>query len=260
MHIARRSVGSDLRGTITCLRMGELTKSDARPEHERLSRYKLEMFVRCPRCFYLDRRRGIRQPRCPPYSLNLAVDSLLKREFDRYRTAAQPHPWMRQHGVEAVPFAHPALETWRSNHIGLRVHHPASGFEVCGAVDDIWQTPGQQLHIVEYKSTSTSQVIDLNKAWQDSYKRQVEIYQWLLQHNGFCVSKVAYFVYVDAIKTAPVFAGRLEFEAHVLSYRGSTAWVGPALVAARACLDAPRPPEHSQTCAWCRYTVACEQV
>lgn len=225
-------------------------------EPYRISRYKLESFVRCPRCFYLDRRHGIRQPSCPPYSLNLAVDSLLKREFDRYRVARTPHPWMQQHGIEAVPFRHPELESWRKNHLGVQVVHPASGLRVCGALDDIWQAADGRLHVVEYKSTATSQPIDLKKPWQISYKRQVEIYQWLLQHQGLEVSPVAYFVYVAAIKTAPVFAGRLEFEAHVLSYRGDRSWIGPKLVEARECLNLPQPPPHSETCAWCKYQLA----
>lgn len=236
--------------------VGSDTSASGEAAAIRLSRYKLESFVRCPRCFYLDRKLRIRQPRCPPYSLNLAVDSLLKREFDLYRERQEPHPWMRQNGIEAVPFAHPDIEAWRSNHLGVQVVHPGSGFVVCGALDDIWQGPTGQLHVVEYKSTATSQPIDLNKDWQDSYKRQVEIYQWLLQRAGFDVSPLAYFVYVGAIKSAPVFAGRLEFEAHLLPYRGDRSWIGAKLVAARLCLEKDRPPEHSPTCTWCRYQLA----
>ena len=43
-----------------------------------LSRSKVELFVDCPRCFYLDRRSGIARPPGFPFNLNSAVDALLK--------------------------------------------------------------------------------------------------------------------------------------------------------------------------------------
>ena len=69
----------------------------------RLSRTKLENFLRCARCFYLDRRLGVSQPPGFPFNLNSAVDELLKREFDDYRTKQEPHPFMQGAGIDAVP-------------------------------------------------------------------------------------------------------------------------------------------------------------
>ena len=39
-----------------------------------VSRSKIDLFVECPRCFYLDRRLGIGRPSGPPFLLNSAVD------------------------------------------------------------------------------------------------------------------------------------------------------------------------------------------
>ena len=44
----------------------------------RISRSKIDLFLNCPRCFYLDRRLGVAQPPGYPFSLNSAVDKLLK--------------------------------------------------------------------------------------------------------------------------------------------------------------------------------------
>ena len=51
----------------------------------KISRSSIESFIRCPHCFYLDRKLGIKQPSGPPFSLNSAVDHLLKQEFDIHR-------------------------------------------------------------------------------------------------------------------------------------------------------------------------------
>ena len=43
-----------------------------------LSRTKINDFLNCRRCFYLDRRIGLKKPSLPAFSLNIAVDCLLK--------------------------------------------------------------------------------------------------------------------------------------------------------------------------------------
>ena len=69
----------------------------------RLSRTKLENFLKCPRCFYLDRRLGVGQPPGFPFNINSAVDELLKREFDQCRNAGVAHPYMaRKNSPKAV--------------------------------------------------------------------------------------------------------------------------------------------------------------
>jgi len=102
-----------------------------------LSRSKVELFLDCPRCFYLDRRLGVGRPAGFPFNLNSAVDELLKREFDRHRAAATAHPLMQKAGLNAVPHAHPQLETWRANFKGVRTVHEPSGFTLSGAIDDL---------------------------------------------------------------------------------------------------------------------------
>ena len=51
----------------------------------KLSRSKIDLFLDCPRCFYLDRKLGVGRPPGFPFSLNSAVDHLLKKEFDIHR-------------------------------------------------------------------------------------------------------------------------------------------------------------------------------
>src|SRR5438045_895738 len=78
----------------------------------RLSRSKIDLFMKCPRCFYLDRRLGLAQPSSPPYTLNSAVDKLLKKELDVYRAQGIPHPIAAQYGVDAIPFVHEDMDRW----------------------------------------------------------------------------------------------------------------------------------------------------
>jgi CRISPR/Cas system-associated exonuclease Cas4 (RecB family) len=229
----------------------------------KLSRSKLENFLRCPRCFYLDRRLGIAQPSGPPFSLNAAVDHLLKKEFDHYRRRQEPHPLMIAFKIAAVPFAHPKLDEWRRNFVGISFFHQPSNFILSGAIDDVWINPAGELLIVDYKATSKDREVNLDAEWQLSYKNQMEIYQWLFRRNGFSVSATGYFVYLNGRRDRDSFNGRLEFAAKIIPYQGKSEWVEEALERAKGCLlgnDLPPPAPACEFCSYRRRSRAAEKV
>ena len=95
----------------------------------RLSRTKIDLFLNCPRCFYLDRRLGVAQPPGYPFSLNSAVDKLLKKEFDFHRVKKTAHPLIKSYGIDAVPFEHEKMEEWRDSlRRGIRYLHKPTNF------------------------------------------------------------------------------------------------------------------------------------
>tara|TARA_B100001287_G_C22680220_1_gene529910 strand:- start:1966 stop:2205 length:240 start_codon:yes stop_codon:yes gene_type:complete len=71
-----------------------------------ISRSKIDMFIECKRCCYLYVNHRIRKPGGYPLTLNLAVDELLKKEFDHFREIAQPHPLMIANSIHSVPANH----------------------------------------------------------------------------------------------------------------------------------------------------------
>ena len=184
----------------------------------RLSRSKIELFVECPRCFYLDNKLGTSRPRGPAFTLNIAVDALLKKEFDVHRKAKSAHPLMEQYHIDAVPFEHKDLNTWRENFEGIEYLHEPTGFRISGAVDDVWVNPKGELIVVDYKATSKNGTIASleDSSWNEQYRRQMGVYQWLLRNNGFEVSPMGYFVYANAGTDKEAFDGELEFEVTVV--------------------------------------------
>ena len=93
-------------------------------EPRRLSRSKIDLFLECPRCFWLDQKMGVKRPSMPGFSLNIAVDHLLKKEFDTHRAIGQPHPLMKAYGINAIPAIHQDLDSWRNNFKGVSFLHP----------------------------------------------------------------------------------------------------------------------------------------
>lgn len=221
----------------------------------KLSRSKLELFMRCRRCFYIDRRLGVSYPDGYPFSLNIAVDALLKKEFDIYRASQTPHPICIENNINAVPFNHVALNEWRQAlHAGVQYHVPETNLLIQGGLDDVWiNCDTQELLVVEYKSTSKSGEINLNADWQIGYKRQAEIYQWLLRKNGFKVSNVAYFVYCNGKKDAERFNNQLTFCVSILEYIGDDSWVQSAINDVYTCLQSNSIPSAEESCGYCQY-------
>lgn len=221
----------------------------------KLSRSRLERFLKCPRCFYLDRRLGIDRVSGPAFTLNSATDTLLKKEFDQARKAGKRHPLMEKYDIDAVPFQHEQMDEWRENFKGVQYLHELTNLIITGAVDDIWINPQEELIVVDYKSTSTTKEIDLNDGtpWKEGYKRQMEIYQWLLRQNGFTVSDTGYFVYVNADTSQDAFDGKLVFDEQLIPYEGSDEWVEQAVVDAHKCLQSDKIPECGEECEWCSY-------
>lgn len=220
-----------------------------------ISRNTIESHVRCPRCFVLERRYGIRKPSMPGFLLNTAVDVMLKREFDLHRAAGTVHPIVAAAGYNLKPFNHPDIERWRTMNQGMRFLHEPSGFDVTGLVDDIWVDDAGVLYVVDYKSTAKSEPVEEvgDAVWHQAYRRQLEVYQWLLRAMGFTVSNTAFWFYETGDNTALTFDQVIRFEARVIPYEGDDSWVEGQLMQMRADLDDDQVPDAATDCEHCNY-------
>jgi len=231
-------------------------------ESFRVSRSKIDLFLNCPMCFYLDRRLGVGRPPGFPFNLNSAVDTLLKKEFDIHRAAKSSHPLMDAYGLKGiVPYQDERMDAWRdAMKRGVTYVHEPTNFLVTGGVDDVWINKKGELIIVDYKATSKEEKVSLDKEWQIGYKRQMEVYQWLLRQNGFKVSKTGYFVYCNGKTDRKSFDGKLEFDIDLIPYDGDDAWVEKALTDMHACLMLEKPPKPAAVCDYCNYRKAARDV
>lgn len=223
----------------------------------KVSRSKIELFTQCPRCFWLDVRLKITRPNSPPFNINKAIDELLKKEFDTFRAKGEPHPMMIEHKINAKPMQHADLETWRHNFTGVFTLHKQTNLHVFGAIDDLWVNDNDELVVVDYKATAKDREVSIDSDWQMSYKRQLEVYQWLLRANGFNVSNTGYFVYTNGRLDLDGFFNKVEFKTKVIPYTGSDSWVEPTLLKMKKVMDGDMPPVGSAAmggpCDFCTY-------
>ena len=228
-----------------------------------LSRSRIESFVKCPACFYLTQVKGIKFPSIPGFNINEATDVLLKRDFDKFRGAEKTHEFLINMDMgHLIPFQHPNFELWtQSLHFGAegRMHfvHEASNLKVGGGLDDVWFNKNtEELHIVDYKSTSQKtdgKEISLDDKWKEAYKRQMDLYVWVMRKKGFNVSKIGYFLYCDGDRFSNYSFlkhsdANMRFKISLLSYEVKLDWIETTLLDIRECLHMKSCPEHNDEC------------
>tara|TARA_B100001123_G_C15081755_1_gene935948 strand:- start:19 stop:843 length:825 start_codon:yes stop_codon:yes gene_type:complete len=230
-----------------------------------LSRSKVENFLKCEACFWLERVKGVHFPGIPQFNLNTNTDTLLKRDFNKYRGKG-PHPFMVDNGLKDLrPFQHEDMIFWeRSMQFGLNDHHfnvihLPTNIRFGGGLDDAWENiKTGKLHIVDYKSTANlaadPQPVNLEGNWKKPYKRQMDMYQWVMRRKGFEVDDLGYFLYVDGqhkdiegMIEQDTSKAKMIFNTSLLTYEGDDSWVEEALFEIKDCLNKTICPDHAVT-------------
>lgn len=228
-----------------------------------LSRWQMDLFVSCPRCFWLLRRHEIKQPEGYPLALNMAMDRLLKQEFDEYRAQGKLHPVLGEHfvaspdgeipsrpagPVKGKPFSDmKRLQEWRNNRQGIRWTDPITGYTLFGAVDDILEREDGSLAVLDYKSSGAAQI-----TLYPSYRLQLDTYTFLLEQNGYRTGPHTYLAFFVAVKDDG-FRGRLPFKGTVVAVPAQTERVGELFREAVLLAESDEIPPPGDECEPCRW-------
>ena len=226
----------------------------------KISRGKFDTFLTCPRCFYLDRVKGLKEPGMPGWTLNETTDLLLKKEFDACRAKQIPHRLFAEYGLDhVVPFKHESMDKWRdSMHHGLMARYKDSNIILSGGVDDIWlNTKTDELIVVDYKSQASDTLVTaenyFDSPYHDGYKIQMDFYNYLLNLMGFKTSPISYFLVVNANRGAGGFYGKMEFIETIVPYENDFSWIDNEVQNMIDCMNSDQIPESHISCENCAY-------
>ena len=239
-----------------------------RTEPYELSRSRIENYINCPACFYMQQVEGIEFPSIPGFNINEATDILLKKDFDKFRGSNDTHPFLISQGLNhLIPFYHEHFELWtQSLHFGaenrMNYDHLETNIRVGGGLDDIWKnTKTNKLHIVDYKSTSQKKdkgPITLDDKWKSSYKRQMDLYTWIMRKKKFEIDDIGYFLYCDGNR----FSNKdflysknaiMEFKITLIPYITNTSWIEDTLSQIYSVLREQKRPKHSLECEYGKF-------
>lgn len=211
----------------------------------RLSPSALNLFLECPKCFWLEYGEGIHRPRGPFPSLPGGMDIIIKKYFDSYRAVGKLPPELVGQ-VEGDLFPdNEVLSKWRSWRSGLSHYDRELDAVLVGALDDCMVSGGKYIP-TDYKTRG----FELKEGGESFYQNQLNCYSFLLESNGLPQPGYAYLIYF--IPKEVKSGGVVNFSVEVKKVTTSTDDARRTFTAAVRLLRDNAPASHTecQFCSW----------
>ena len=158
----------------------------------KLSPSTLNLFLECPRCFWLDKVKGIKRPRGIFPSLPGGMDRVIKAYFDTFRAKDILPAELNGNDFKGVQLFHDQvrLEKWRNWRTGLE-YHDEDGSIFSGALDDLLVKDGQYIPF-DYKTKGS---VTTEEDAVKYYRNQLDGYALLLHENQMPTAGYGYLLY-----------------------------------------------------------------
>ncbi len=210
----------------------------------RLSPSSLNLFLECPRCFWLQIKQNIHRPRGPFPSLPLGMDGVIKTYFDKYRDKGELPPEIKGNIGGRLMEDSELLKKWRNWKTGLEYKDQVLGVVLFGALDDCLQD-GEYYIPIDYKTRGSAPREGDSEKY---YGNQLDCYSLLLEENGYPVGNYAYLIYYYPKEAKE--GGTVIFEVKPIKINVDTERARKTLKDAVKLLNSPIPPHHSE-CEYC---------
>jgi len=210
----------------------------------KLSPSKLNLYLECPLCFWLN-EKGVHRPSGPFPSLPGGMDRKLKIYFDKYRKEGKLPPELKGKVEGKLYDDKEKMDLWRNNFKGLS-WKDENGNILAGAIDDCL-FDGKKFIIIDFKTYGGS-VIDDEKI--KYYQNQMDCYALLFEKNGLSHPGYAYLIFFMPIEVKE--HGEVKFDIQVKKVLVDSKRALKTFNSAIKVIEGTRPKKHSECeyCAW----------
>jgi len=208
-----------------------------------LSATAIESMNRCPRCFWLEKHMGIRQPEGIVSRLANRFDIVIKKYFDLYRAGGDLPPLI--HGQVEGRLQYPFQEKY-----WYRIPDSIGGgkYGFYGKLDECLVRSDGRYTPVDHKTASS----DPNtKELIPAYQFQLNSYAFLLEHNGRPTTGIGHLIYFFPDHGEKLHDG-FPMQITVKTLKTDPSAVMPRLTAAIELLEGPMP-QKNPGCNFCEY-------
>lgn len=210
----------------------------------KLSPSKLNLFLECPLCFWLN-EQGIHRPSGPFPSLPGGMDRKLKIYFDKYRALKKLPPELKDKVEGKLYNNTEKMDVWRNQFKGLR-WEDENGDILFGAIDDCL-FDGKKFSIIDFKTYGGSVVGDEKIEF---YQNQLDCYALLFEKNGLKHSGFAYLIFFMPLEVKE--HGEIRFDIQIKKVKVDSSRALKTFKDAIRVINGKRPKKHSECkfCAW----------
>ena len=175
----------------------------------KLSPSKLNLFLECPLCFWLN-EHGVHRPTGPFPSLPGGMDRKLKIYFDKYRREGKLPPELKGKVEGKLYDDMEKMDLWRNNFKGLS-WTDENGNILAGAIDDcLYNAENKTFIIVDFKTYGGSEIKDEKIEF---YQNQLDCYALLFEKNGLKHPGYAYLIFFIPVEVYEL--GQVRFDVQV---------------------------------------------
>lgn len=205
----------------------------------KLSPSSLNLFLECPRCFWLYVNKGIKRPSIPVATITTGLDKVIKEYFNLYRSKGVIPPILEDKVPGKLIHNFP-------NNGWLEFTDKKQNAKLSGYLDECLDLGNNFYAALDHK-TRGSKPENTHKAHQF----QMDAYTFLLEQNGFLTKKKAYLVYY--IPRAVASGKTIEFEVFVCEVKTEPERAKKIFYDAVSILRETIPTASSD-CEFCRWT------
>ncbi|HCC22534.1 hypothetical protein A2480_04085 [Candidatus Uhrbacteria bacterium RIFOXYC2_FULL_47_19] len=211
----------------------------------RLSPTSLNLFLNCPRCFWLQFNQDIHRPKTFFPSLPGGMDLVIKDYFDRYRSQNELPPEIdgRVHG--RLVSDQKLMDCWRNWKTGLEVSITELDTILFGALDDCL-VDNQEYLPLDYKTRGFKP--EKSNGMESYYRNQLDCYALLLDTNGFTAGRSGFLIYYYPLSVYG--QGTVKFGVETVEIKVDVKRARKTLERAVACLRGTEPEAHTR-CEYC---------
>ncbi|MEM3374235.1 MAG: PD-(D/E)XK nuclease family protein [Candidatus Woesearchaeota archaeon] len=209
-----------------------------------LSPSTINLFLDCPKCFWLQFRKNIKRPEGIFPSLPSGIDRILKEHFDSYIEKNDIPPVLKKHNVDAKLFSNlELLNKWRDQKIGLSFTDN-KGNILRGAVDNLL-IKDNKLIVLDYKTRG----YEVKNDTHEHYRVQLDLYNFLLRKNGYETENYSYLLFYHPDK---IVENVFLFHTHLVKIDVNIKEAEKIWKDALKLLDESMP-NSSENCEYCKY-------
>lgn len=216
-------------------------------QYFQLSPSSLSLYNDCKRCFWLQLKHKIYKPRGIFPSLPGGMDGVIKVYFDKFRNTKPGLPPELIGEVAGKLYTDQArLNGWRSRTGGLFYIDKKQNAKLLGLLDDCLQD-GEVCIPLDYKTRGYPPKDDTS----GYYQHQLDIYEFLLQQNGFKTKGLGYLVYYHPVEVRE--DGVVQFEITPKAMKSDPKRAKKLFDDALKLLQsdtAPKPGDRCEFCPW----------
>lgn len=210
----------------------------------KLSASTLNLFLECPRCFWLHINKNIRRPEKPVATITTGLDRVIKEYFNQYRKQGRLPPLL-EGKIPGKLIS--SLPNW------LEFVDRSHDAKLYGYLDECLEIDNNLYAVLDHKTRGS-----IPENTHPAYQLQMDVYTFLLEKNNYPTKRLAYLVYY--IPKEGLLHNGFQFHLHITEVKTEPERAKDIFYSAVSILKEGKTPKAKEECSYCNWLNLMKEV